>query len=188
MIADKYWIVIVCILSFFCIADAKTEEQLIRFPGERSEITSPSGKYILYNVNNEHYSPHHVLFLKDVIAKTEEKLLSYSRFAEVAWSPSGNALIINDHGGSDYTNCIVFLFGKEKKIIKLKEFLRQKIGDNKSIFKNHHVYIEGMKWLSENKVKIKISGYGNVDPEGFILWYEYTIGDGFRFIKKENRK
>lgn len=58
------------------------------------------------------------------------------------------------------------------------------MGDNKSTFGNHHVYIESVKWLSENKVKIKISGYGDIDPEGFTLWYEYTFGDGFESLKK----
>jgi len=29
-----------------------------------------------------------------------------------------------------------------------------------------------------------VSGYGDVDPKGFTLLYEYTVGGQFRLLKK----
>jgi len=121
--------------------------------------------------------------LKDLKNKTNEKLFSYNRYVDVLWSPKGTGLIVNDHGGSDYANSIIFLFNGVRKSIDLKATLLKTMSENKSIFGNHHVYIEGVEWLDENRVKVKISGYGDIDPNGFTLWYEYTIGDGFKRIK-----
>ena len=62
--------------------------------------------------------------------------------------------------------------------------LRRQMGDNQSIFNNHHVYVTGVGWLGEDKVEIKIWGYGDIDPRGFTLRYEFTIGDGFKKLQE----
>lgn len=178
---NKKWLIAIVLLNYsFLLFPAIANMNLTRFPGERSEITSPNGRYILYNINTEKAKPYHTLFLKDLKKKTDEKLYTYDRYIEVLWSPKGTALIVNDHGGSDYTNSIIFLLNDWKKKIDVKEQIRLRMGNNKSIFGNHHVYIEGIEWIDENNIKIKIYGYGEVDPDGFTLWYEYKIGEGFQ--------
>ena len=59
---------------------------------------------------------------------------------------------------------------------------------NKSVFGNHHTYIVGTEWFSQNRVKIKIFGHGDIDPNGFTLWYEYLIGDGFKKLGYVSRE
>jgi hypothetical protein len=182
--ANKTWITLgVIILSSFTFATAKPT--LTRFPGELSEISSPNERYVLYNIDNDKSPPYHALYLKDLRNNTNENLFSYSRYVDVLWSPQGTGLIVNDHGGSDYSNSMIYLLNGVKGSIDLKAVLHQKMGENKSIFRNHHVYIEIVEWLDENRVKVNISGYGDIDPNGFELWYEYTIGNGFRRIKNE---
>lgn len=180
---NKKWLIVVVLLNYsFLLFSAIASMNLTRFPGERSEILSPNRRFILYNIDTENTWPNHALFLKDIKEEKEKKLYAYQRYVEVLWSPQSTALFINDHGGSDYSNSIIFIFeGKKKnKTFDLREELRQNLGNHKSIFGNHHVYIESVEWLNEDKVKVKISGYGDVDPDGFTLWYEYKIGEGFR--------
>ena len=180
MNVNKRLAIILVIVTLLLQSFVVNSENLVKFPGEKSEIVSPDKKYVLYNVDLEYVEPHHFLFLVDTKNRNHEKLYEYGRYVDVLWSTDGDGLIINDFGGSDYSNTIIFLFGDTKKRIDIKDELRQRMKDNKSIFGNHHVYIEGVKWLSKNRIKIKISGYGDVDPDGFTLWYEYTIGDGFK--------
>ncbi len=183
---NKIAVILTGLLIFILVTSAIGGEELIRFPGEITEIISPSGKYVLYNVDNEKGEHNHILFLKENKKEKDIELYSYKRYVEILWSPIGNSLIINDHGGSDYTNSIIFILDGERKMIDIGKELKKKLGDNKSIFGNHHVYIEGIKWIDENKLKVKIYGYGDIDPDGFALLYEYTIEDGFSLIERKS--
>jgi hypothetical protein len=157
---------------------------MIRLPGI-SEIPSPDGQYSLINIDDEKIEPSHYILLKNLKTKKEEKLYSYSRYVEILWGPDSKGLILNDHGGSDYTNCIVILLNEKKMVIDIKDQLKKYMGDNQTILGNHHVYIEGIEWLSNKKIKVRIKGYGDIDPDGFVLWYEYSIGKDFQFIKRD---
>lgn len=71
---------------------------------------------------------------------------------------------------------MIFLLNDKKGFIDVKEKLAEELTDNRSIFGNAHVYIASIKWLNDDKVLLKIHGYGDVDPKGFAMWYEYSIG------------
>jgi hypothetical protein len=115
------------------------------------------------------------LYLRDLNTGEEKKIYSYDRHVEVLWSPKGGRLVINDYGGSNYANCIIFIFDPAWDIIDIEQLVRQNLYSNKSIFTNEHVYIVGIEWTREDVVKIKFYGYGSVNPEGFTLWYKYYI-------------
>lgn len=153
------------------------------FPGKVSQVASPDGRFVLRNVDYDQ-EPYHVLYLGDVRRKTEEKLLAYGRVASALWSPDGRALLVNDYGGSDYSNCLVFLFGDGRTRIDVQAKLREQLGGDQTLFRNHHVYIEGVTWLGRSTVEVKVSGYGDVDPKGFTRFYEYPLGGRFRLLRK----
>lgn len=154
----------------------------IAFPGRVSELSSPDGRYVLRNVDSDQ-EPHHVLYVEGVQHKSE-RLLTYGRHVSALWSRDGQALLVNDYGGSDFSNCLLFLFGAERKRIDVRERLHEQLGSNQTIFGNHHVYIEGVEWIDRSRVKVKVSGYGDVDPKGFTLFYEYPVGGRFRLLKR----
>jgi hypothetical protein len=91
--------------------------------------------------------------------------------------------VINDYGGSDYSTCLVFSFAEQGTRVDVLEELRVKMGSDRSIFGNHHVYVECVGWVGNDKVKVKVSGYGDVDPDGFTRIYEHPIGGSFRLLK-----
>lgn len=161
------------------------EKQLISFPGVVSQVTSPDKKYVLINVDSESEEQasslggNHALYLRKVETDEQTRIYSYNRHVEVLWSPKSGRLLVNDFGGSDFSIPRIFSVHHPAKPLDLREQLKQKMRNHRSIFDNHHVYIVGTEWLSEDKLKIKIYGYGDIDPDGFVLWFEYLIGKGF---------
>ncbi len=182
--------IILCLFFLSWSTLAAFEKRPVRFPGERSQMESPDGRYVLINVDSENKEQilslggNHALFLQNSKTGKKEKIYSYDRYVEVLWSPNGRRMIINDYGGSDYAFPIIFSFDGNIESINVEDKVRRELADNRSIIGNHHVFIIGTEWLGEDKVKIKIYGYGDVDPKGFTLWYEYQISDKFKFIKK----
>lgn len=180
------------IVQLFLLSLSKSftlaSERFSQFPG-LSEASSPDGRYVLRNVDIEKDGEfNHQLILRDTKTNTEKTIYSYGRRVDALWSEDSKGLIINDHGGSDYTNCIIFRLEKEIKKHDVKELLtRKSIKYKKSIVENHHVYIEGIRWVTNKTIKIRITGYGDVDPEGFSMWYEYTIGNKLKFIAKKSQ-
>lgn len=182
------------IIAFLCLMSlaAVHGEQLTKFPGKVAMTVSPDGRYEVINKDSLSETEilsmggNHALYLRNLKTGEERKLYSYGRHVEVLWSPKGTRLLINDYKGSDYSIPIIFSSDGNGNPINIEEQLKKKLKNNPSIFGNHHVYVVGTDWDGENKIKVKIYGYGDVDPNGFTLWYEYTIGDGFRFVKKES--
>jgi hypothetical protein len=158
----------------FCLGQAKAQTRR-SFPGERSTSKSPNGRYVLHNIDDDTSEPSHQLILEDLSKHTSSKLISYNRSVDVLWSPGGSKLIVNDHGGSDFTEAYVFILGESLRKIDLTDELNRKYSGSARIFKNHHVYLEGISWLDEKRIKIKVFGYGEADPDGFVKFFEYTI-------------
>jgi hypothetical protein len=157
----------------------KAEVWAGNFPQSTKHIISPNKKYAVYNINlptEDAAGNYHQLRLQDLGNgnRSEQIIYAYGRSVEVMWSPQGNKLVINDHGGSDYSNCVVFDVNTHKYIDIEKE-LQQQQRYNQSLWKNHHVYISCIAWLSESTLSVKVHGYGDVDPNGFAARYEYTI-------------
>lgn len=136
----------------------------------------------------------HKLFLIDAHKNYDAKsVYEYSRSVDVSWAPKSYSFFVNDHVGSDSADCVIFRLDQEIKKTSIYDELNKLIPKNKTIFKqaedpqhfNHHVYITCNKWLEDNKLLVRIYGYGDIDPDGFTLWYKYTFNAGFQFVKKE---
>ncbi len=166
---------------FLCCRMMPHGGQPLRFPGTLSRLASPDSRHVLINADSESVSPSgdsHALYLQNPKTGEHKEIYSYGRYVEVLWSPGGGKLLINDYAGSDYSLPVIFLTDSDKTV-NIAEEIRKKLGNSRSISGNHHVYITGTEWLTENSLKIRICGYGDIDPEGFTYWYEYIIGNGF---------
>ncbi len=166
---------------------AAAESRSAHYPARSGGLTSPDGRYVLLNIDNEtdnqvqYLGDNHALYLIDLKFARLRKVHAYGRSVVVSWSPRGSAFYINDRTGSNSSNVIFYLVSIGKAI-NLSEEFRQRV-TQKSVERNHHVYFEATEWLTENTVKLKIHGYGDVDPNGFELWYEYRPSRGFRLLK-----
>jgi hypothetical protein len=158
------------------------------FPGKSSTYPSPGGRYVLINVDDEKTEPPHKLLLKDAKTQEQTTLLLYNRWVGALWSPSGSALIINDHGESDQADAYVFTFDPSTHRVGMLDQFRRDFPGNPSLFQNDHVYIEATAWIAENKIRVKVYGHGEVDLNGFTNFYEYTLGDHIRRLGPGNRR
>jgi hypothetical protein len=101
----------------------------------------------------------------------------------VLWSPLSNALVVNDHGGSNFSKPVLFKLPLSGGGIDLWTRLIAFLGSRaeaRSALKNHHVYFTASRWLNGNEQACKLSGYGEADPKGFTRYYVYEINKGFR--------
>lgn len=166
-----------CFLLYFASTfPSEAEDKLVRYPGS-SDMKSPTGLYVLSSIDNENFEPSHILVVRSIRTDKEEIRIPYTRYIEAAWSPDGNRLAVNDHGGSNYTDCKVISFGKNVRSIELIEQLRAKINPP-SITRNHHVFLECVEWLGNDTLGIKTHGYGDLDPNGFSESYIFHVEAG----------
>jgi Tol biopolymer transport system component len=161
--------------------------EFISFPGEKPEVLSPNGKFIIYNIDSLNMSPNHILVLIDKRNKLNiSKLYGYSRSVDVSWSPDGTKFLLNDHGGSDFTNCFIYALDNSIAIINIKDEAKKKEPYLHNMLReNHHAYIEGVEWINNMEIKLKAHGYGDKSPDGFSFLYGYKLGGGFKSMNSE---
>lgn len=170
--------------SIWClIAHAQT----VTFPGQKPESISPNKRYAIRNEDDEKRSPAHVLIFREAGLQEEHRLYEYDRSVDVLWSPLSNAVVINDHEGSDSSKPVLFSFAKGRNPIdlwpKLIEFLRA-LHQDPSALKNHHVYFTADRWLDGKSFLCKLTGYGEENPGGFTRYYVFELNkDGFRVAR-----
>lgn len=175
----------VLVLSLLCISGQARgpETTPIVFPGKESRNPSPNGLYVVVNVDNVKMTPSHELLIRNMKSGSLTPLLAYPRWVSTLWSPSGSALIVNDHAGSDYANAYVYIFGISPKRVSVVRELKKTLPDDTTLFQNDHVYVEGTQWIDDNTIKVKVYGHGPVNPNGFVRYFEYTLGGGIRELR-----
>ena len=155
--------------------------QNVSFPGARSESKSPDGRFVIKNSDSDVEDPAHALTLADGRNGSSIKIYRYGRSVDILWSPTSDSFVINDHEGSNVSHAILFREPWSTKYIDLREklidFLRSR-NQAKSTLENHHVYFTAQRWLSKNEVLCQVTGYGDVDPNGFTRRYVYKLDEG----------
>ena len=170
------------------ISSAPTEAQLltaklISFP-EHSQARSPDGRYLIAGVESDS-EPYHAVFLDDRRLKTRRKLFNYERHIELLWNPDSKYFVLNDYAGSDYSECkIISVDEKVPSIDVWNEIVRGSTSKEKrSLLENHHVYIAAREWIGSDTLKVKVWGYGEVNPSGFTRFYFYDKKLGVKRVK-----
>ena len=145
-----------------------------RFPGEQSHVRAPGGAFVVENVDSDE-SPHHVLYLRKVATGERRKLIEYERHVKVLWSPTAEFVAIADFEGSDSSRCLVFSVDASKPMIDVSEALRRELPSERRWTGNHHVYFEPHRWIDERTLEVRVSGYGDLSPSGFVVRHRYRI-------------
>ena len=144
------------------------------FPGTRSTLISPDGRWVLRNQDSD-TEPNHVLFVRRLPSGSELQLMTYGRSVEALWAPSGSSLAINDHEGSDLTVCNVFSLNDGVKRADLLPLVEKQLQGDPQFETSTHVKIEAIAWRGPQVVVIRVSGYGDRAPNGFKRMFEYSI-------------
>jgi hypothetical protein len=157
--------------------------KLISFP-EHSRALSPDGRYLITGVESDS-EPYHTVFLDDRRLKTRRKLFNYDRHIELLWNPDSKHFALNDYAGSDYTECKIISVDEEIPSIDVwNEILKGSTSKGqRSLLENHHVCVVAREWIDSYTLKVKVWGYGDVNPSGFIRFYTYNKKLGVKPVK-----
>jgi hypothetical protein len=151
---------------------SQASTNVVSFP-EQSQAASPNGRYVI--VGENHAEPFHTAILEDRVLKTRRKLFDYDRHIDLLWNPDSKSFALTDYEESDYSRCSIIFIDQTLPTIrvwdKLVKALTQR--DRKSLIENQHVYIAAMQWIGAGALKVKVWGYGEVDPSGFTRFYSY---------------
>jgi hypothetical protein len=143
------------------------------FPGPKSELTSPNGRYVIQNVDhNEEYK--HFLFLKDKATGTSRQVYEYGRSASVVWSPDSLHLAINDYAGSNVAETYIFSIDETVPKINVRDELVHK---GKVVPPGGHDYFGVARWLDGQRVVVHFWGHSDDSSARAICQcYIYTLG------------
>jgi hypothetical protein len=145
----------------------------VSFP-EHSEAASPNERYVVVGEQN-HAEPFHTAVLEDRVLKTRSKLFDYERHIDLLWNPDSKSFAVTDYEESDYSRCSIVFTDRTLPTIRVWDKLVKAltVSERKSLLENHHVYIAAVEWIGASALKVKVWGYGDVNPSGFTRFYSY---------------
>jgi hypothetical protein len=151
---------------------------VVSFPAQ-SHAISPDGRYDIVDVENA-TEPHHSVLLEDLYRRTRRKVFDYDRNIALLWKPDSKYFAVTDYIGSDNSRCSILSVDETVPPIQVLDALsRQVSGETRKQLEthlsNHHSYFEAVVWDGPMSLQVKISGYGDADPEGFKEFYEVLL-------------
>jgi hypothetical protein len=147
--------------------------KIVSFPSQ-SQAVSPNARYVVIGEEN-HAEPFHTAILEDRVLRTRRKLFDYDRHVDLLWNPDSKSFAVTDYEESDYSRCSIMFTDRTVPTIRIWDKLVKTLTDRerKSLLENHHVYIAAVEWIGAGALKVKVWGYGEVNPSGFTRFYSY---------------
>jgi hypothetical protein len=105
------------------------------------------------------------------------RLYAYERSVSIVWSPDSRHLVLNDYGGSDYTNNFFYDSAAGRQLADIKRTLLGRLTGKErgQITGNDHVYLSGYQWLDGDTVAVIVYGHGDHDRRGFCRCHALTL-------------
>lgn len=154
-----------------------------RFPGKRSELSSPDGHYVLVNVDSDR-EPYHSIILKEKSTSTMRKISDYGRSATVVWAPDSRHFALNDYAGSDFTSTHIIAVDESVPRIDLQKELLAHV---RRLAGGDHEYFGVVRWLDNRHVIVNHWSHGESQPRAFCECYVYTLNGSVGKCAKQPR-
>ncbi len=148
----------------------------VAFPGA-AEAMDPTGRYTAVGATS---AGAHALSLKNLKTGASQSLQSYGRSAMVLWAPDGNALAITDRASRDFSTVKIFLSERPGAPVDVGAELARSFPSMPERTGNRRVYLEAVRWLDAKTLRFRLRGYGDRDPGGFDLLFDYALGGDVR--------
>jgi hypothetical protein len=154
-----------------------------RFPGTKSELVSPDGRYILQSVDHDE-EPYHSIVLKNETSGKTRKICDYERRVSVVWSADSSHFALNNYAGSDYTETNILAVDEtvpkidvQNEILRHDRLLRERV----TLVGWGHDYFGVVRWLDPERVVVHHWGHNDDPPLGdFCVCYVYRLGGSVR--------
>ncbi|WP_440223836.1 hypothetical protein ACQQ2N_01160 [Dokdonella sp. MW10] len=152
-------------------SDRDIERDLARFPGREEPDFNPERTAALAVVSRDDVEEGgyaHTLLLRDVARGTDAEILAFARHISVGWHPDGALFFVNDHEGSDTTNCRVGRRDADGGVT----WLPTRIPASEQCWNlgAHHCYRICTAWRSDTRV------------EAHIVYYRDGVGSDHDFV------
>jgi hypothetical protein len=148
----------------------------VAFPGA-AEARDPTGRYAVVAAEPP---GSHAVNLRDLKTGAARLLQPYGRSALVLWAPDGNAVAVTDRDNRDTSSARVFFPDRPTARVDLGAELERAFPAMGERTGNHHVYLEAVRWLDAKTLRFRLRGYGDRDPGGFDLLFDYALGGAVR--------
>ncbi len=141
----------------------------VNFPGDSvTEVRSPSGVTVYYvdpgaDADGIDERP---IMLRYSTGRTE-KIDTFTRNADVSWSPHGDYLVVTDWIGSNVADCLAVTpspSGARKRSMTSVVVSRGFRNISRDIRGGLHVYVSCGRWVSPSRVQVEVEGNENCDP------------------------
>jgi hypothetical protein len=163
------------------LAIASQESPKIVSLSDQSHAVSPNGRYVIVGEEN-HAEPFHTAILEDRVLKTKRKLFDYDRHIDLLWNPDSKSFAVTDYEESDYSRCSIIFTDRTHPTIRVRDKLANALKgiERETLLANHHVYIAAVEWTGAGALKVKVWGYGELNPSGFTSFYRYDRDGGVK--------
>lgn len=160
----------------FALLLAASASDPVSFPGA-AEAKDPTGRYAVIGAAP---TGTHALILKDLKAGASQPLQSYGDSATVLWAPDGNAVAVTNRVNRESSSARVLFPDRLAAPVDLGVELERAFPSMAERTANRHVYLEAVRWLDAKTLRFRLRGYGDRDPGGFDLLFDYTLGGDVR--------
>ncbi len=143
---------------------------------------SPDGRYAIVGVDSAK-EPYHTVFLEDQLLKSRRRLFNYNRSIALLWKSDSKLFAVTDYAGSDISRCSILSVDEKASPIQVLDVLSHQLSEGtwkklETHLSDHHVYVEAAVWDGPRSLVVKISGYGDADPKGFVEFYRVLLPVG----------
>jgi hypothetical protein len=146
--------------------------------------TAPDGRYTIHTVERDAAASKlpgafHALVLEDARTGSSRQLCNYYGTLAVAWSQD-DFVIVTEYVNRSNARTMVFAPSQNSDPVvitprHLAKLLPADIGAH--LIGNDHVYVEAAT-VEQDRLKLRVWGYGARDASGFSLRCEYGLQDG----------
>lgn len=148
----------------------------VAFPGAGA-AKDPTGRYSIELATGA--SGRRELRLTVLATGAARPLLTLAKSAIVDWAPDGNAVAIAVRREPDRGTVLLHLPEKAGET-DLGAELAKTLGPLPEQTENRRVFLEVVRWLDAKRLRLRLSGVGKRDPEGFSELFDDELGGRFR--------
>jgi hypothetical protein len=166
------------VLVLLFVTQTLSAQTSAKFPGPKSELTSPDRHYVIHNVDRVR-GTQHMIFLENEATGLSRRIYEYGRGVGVVWSPDSLHVAINDYAGSNFTETHIFPVNEsdpkldvEDAIVRFDKRMQQRV----KLVGWGHDYFGVVRWLDAERVVVRHWGHNDEPPLGaFCDCYIVTL-------------
>jgi hypothetical protein len=165
---------------------------LAMIPEKVTKVKSPDGAHEVFDVNKGFSADgeqNRELCIRTLGHKGTQRLLTYHRCVDVAWSPDSSAFIVNDNAGSNLVIPHLYKVNDLSHPVDLSSGLMSALRDKKDKFdieqSDVFLLVYASRWINRNALELTVRGAGQ-RVGCFKIVYEWDLKNSFKKLKRVN--